>query len=82
VLTILPVALVGPITLEVSDPGAGNSQHAVGAEVSLSTALGASFDPPLGLEFALNIVFASTPRFDGASMPPALGFLCSYLTFR
>jgi hypothetical protein len=70
----LPAALVGPITLVVSDPSAGNSLHAVGAEVSLSTALGASSNPPLGLESALNIVSTSTPPFDGASMPPALGF--------
>jgi hypothetical protein len=70
----LPVALVGLITLEVSDPGAGNSLHAVGAKVSLSTALDASSNPPLGLEFALNFVSTSTPSFDDASMPPALGF--------
>jgi hypothetical protein len=41
VLTSPPTSLVGPITLEVSDPGAGNPLHAVGAEVSLSVALGA-----------------------------------------
>jgi hypothetical protein len=74
VLTGVPTALVGPITLEVSDPGTGNSLHDVGAEVSLSTALGASSNPPLGLESPLNVVPASTPPFDGASMPPALGF--------
>jgi hypothetical protein len=74
VLTSLPATLVGPITLEASDPGAGNSLHAVGAEVSLSTTLGASSNPLLGLESALYIVSVSTPPFDGASMPPALGF--------
>jgi hypothetical protein len=74
VVTSLPTALVGPITLEVSDLGTRNSLHAVGAEVSLSAALGASSDPLLGLESALNIAFASTPPFDSTSMPLALGF--------
>jgi hypothetical protein len=36
--------------------------------------LGASSNPLLGLESALYIVSVSTPPFDGASMPPALGF--------
>jgi hypothetical protein len=66
VLTSLSDVLVGPITLEVSDPGTGNSLHAIGVEVSLSTALGASSDPPLGIESALNVVPASTSPFNGA----------------
>ena len=74
VLTSLPTALVGPITLEVSDPCAGNPLPAVGAEVSLSVALGASSNPPLGFESALNIASATTPPSDSTSMPPALGF--------
>jgi hypothetical protein len=74
VLTSVPTALVGPITLEVSDRGAGNPLHAVGAEVPLSVALGASSNPPLGLESALNISSASTPPFDSTSVPLALGF--------
>jgi hypothetical protein len=73
-VTSPPTALVGPVTLEVSDPDAGNPLHAVGAEVSLSVALGVSSDPPLGLESALNIASAYTPPLDSASMPPALGF--------
>jgi hypothetical protein len=74
VLTSLPTALVGPITLEVSDLGTGNLLHTVGAEVSLSVALGASSKPPLGLESALNIASTSTPLFDSMSVPPTLGF--------
>jgi hypothetical protein len=70
----LPTALVGPITLEVSDLGARNSLHSVGAEVSLSAALGASSNPPLGLDSALNIAFASTPPSDSTFVPPTLGF--------
>jgi hypothetical protein len=75
VLTSLPTALVGLITLEVSDPGAGNPLHALGAEVPLSVALGVSSNPPLGLESALNIASASTSSFDSTSAPPTLGFL-------
>jgi hypothetical protein len=73
-LTSLPTALVGPISLEVSDPCAGNSLHASGAEVPLSVALGVSSNPPLGLEFALNIASASTLSFDSTLAPLALGF--------
>jgi hypothetical protein len=53
-------ALVGPVTLEASDPDAGNQPPAIGAEVLLSE--------------ALNIVSAYTPSSDSASMPPALEF--------
>jgi hypothetical protein len=74
VLTSLPISLVGPITLEVGDPNAGNPLHAVRAEVSLSVALGVSSNPHLGLESALNIASASTPPSDSTSVPPALGF--------
>ena len=70
----LPVALVGLITLEVSESGAGNPLHAVGAKVPLSVALGVSSNPPLGLESTLNIAFASTPPSDSTSVPRALGF--------
>jgi hypothetical protein len=72
VLTNLPTALVGPVTLEVSDPSAGNPLHAVGAEVPLVVALGMSSNHPLGLESALNITSASTPLFCGTSAHPAL----------
>jgi hypothetical protein len=74
VLTSLPTALVGLITLEVSESGAGNPLHAVGAKVPLSVALGVSSNPPLGLESTLNIAFASTPPSDSTSVPRALGF--------
>jgi hypothetical protein len=59
-VTSLPIALVGPVTLEASDLDAGNFSPAVGAEVSPSD--------------ALNIVPVSAPSTDSASMPPALGF--------
>jgi hypothetical protein len=72
VLTNLPTALVGPVTLEVSDLSAGNPLHAVGAEVPLVVALGMSSNHPLGLESALNITSASTPLFCGTSAPSAL----------
>jgi hypothetical protein len=72
VFTNLPTALVGPVTLEVSDPGVGNPLHAVGAEVPLVVALGMGSNPPLGLKSALNITSASTPSFYGTSAPPAL----------
>jgi hypothetical protein len=74
VLTCLPTALVVPITLKVSDPGARNPLHAVGDEVPLSVALGTSSNPPLGLKSTLNIASASTLPSDSLSMPPALGF--------
>jgi hypothetical protein len=74
VLTSFPTALVGPVTLEFSEPGAGNPLFAVGGEVSMSVALGASSNPPLGFESALNIASASTPPFDSTSMLSALGF--------
>jgi hypothetical protein len=70
----LPTALVGPVTLEVSDPGIEDPLHTVGAEVPLGVALGMSCNPPLGLESALDIASATTPSFDGTSAPPALGF--------
>jgi hypothetical protein len=73
-LTSLPTALVVLVTLEVSDPGAGNPLHAFGAEVMLGVASGMSSNPPLGLESALHIASASTPSFDGTSAPSALGF--------
>jgi hypothetical protein len=74
VLTSLPAALV--------DPGADNSLHAVGAEVSLSTALGASSNPLLGLESALYIVSVSTRRSTARQCLRLWDFLCSSLTFR
>jgi hypothetical protein len=74
VLTSPPTALVGPVILEVNDPNAGNPLPTVGAEVSLSVALGVSSNPPLGFESALNIASVSTPPSDSMSMPPALGF--------
>jgi hypothetical protein len=60
VATCPPTALVGPVTLEASDPDARNPPPAVGAEVSLSD--------------ALNIVSVKTPSSERAPMPPALGF--------
>jgi hypothetical protein len=54
-----PTSLVGPVTLEASDPNAGNLPPVVGADVSL-------FD-------ALNIVHVNTLSIDSAPMPPALG---------
>jgi hypothetical protein len=77
-----PTALVGTITLEVSDPDARNPLSAVRAEVSQSDALGMSSNPPLRLESALNIASADTPPSYSTSMPLALGFPCSFLTFR
>jgi hypothetical protein len=70
----LTTALVGPVTLEVSDPGIEDLLHAVGAEVPLGVALGMSSNPPLGLKSALDIASASVLSFDGTSAPPALGF--------
>jgi hypothetical protein len=74
VLTSPPTALVGPVTLEVSDPDDRNLLPAVRAEVSLSVALGVSSNPPLGLKSALNISSVSAPPSDSTPMPPALGF--------
>jgi hypothetical protein len=74
VVTSPPTAFVGPVTLEISDPDAGNSLPAIGVEVSLSVALGVSSDPPLGLESALHIASANTPPSDSVPMTPALGF--------
>jgi hypothetical protein len=71
----LPTALVGPVTLRVSDPGIEDPLHVVGAEVPLGVALGMSFNPPLGLKSALDIASTSVPLFDGTSALPALGFL-------
>jgi hypothetical protein len=59
VVTNLPTTLVGPVTLEASDPDVGNPPPAVGAEVSSSV--------------ALNIVPVNAPSIDSASMLPALG---------
>jgi hypothetical protein len=59
VVTSPPTALVGPVTLEVSDPDAGNLPPAVGAEVPLSD--------------TLNIVRVNAPSSDSAPIPPALG---------
>jgi hypothetical protein len=73
-MTSPPTTLVGPVTLEVSDLDARNPLPAVGAEVSLSDALGVSSNPPLRLESALNIASADTPSSDSTPMPPALGF--------
>jgi hypothetical protein len=81
VMMSLPTALVGPITLEVSDPGTENSLHAVGAEVSLSADLGASSNPPLGLESALNIASAVPCRPIARRCLRLWDFLCSFLTF-
>jgi hypothetical protein len=60
VVTSPSTALVGPVTLEVSDSDAGNLPPAVGAEVSLSD--------------ALNIASADTLPSDSTQMPPSLGF--------
>jgi hypothetical protein len=54
-----PTALISLVTLEASDPDAGNPPPAIGAEVAQSD--------------ALNIVPVDTPSLDSASMPPALG---------
>jgi hypothetical protein len=59
-VTSLPTALVGPVTLQAGDPDAGNLPPAIGAEVSSSD--------------ALNIAPVNAPSIDSASMPPALGF--------
>jgi hypothetical protein len=74
VVTGSPAALVGLITLEASDPDAGNPLSAVQAEVSLSVALGVSSHPPLDLESALNIASVDTPPSNSTPMPLALGF--------
>jgi hypothetical protein len=58
-VTNLSAALVGPVTLEASDPDARNLPPAVGAEVF-----------PSG---ALNIFPVNAPSTDSASMLPALG---------
>jgi hypothetical protein len=55
----LSTALVGLVTLEASDPDAGNPPPAIEAEVSPSD--------------ALNIVPVNAPSTDSASMLPALG---------
>jgi hypothetical protein len=70
----LPTALVGPVTLEVSDPGAEDPLHAVGDEVPLGAALGMNSNPPLGFNSTLDIASTSVPLFDDTSAPPALGF--------
>jgi hypothetical protein len=59
VVTKFPTALVGPDTLEASDPDAGNPPPTVGAEVSPSD--------------ALNIVPVNAPSTNSASMLLALG---------
>jgi hypothetical protein len=74
VVTSPPTALIGPVTLEVSDPDGGNKLPDARVEVSLSVALGVSSYPPLGLESDLNITSAYTPPSDSTPMPPALGF--------
>jgi hypothetical protein len=56
----MPTSHVGPVTLEVSDPDAGNLPPAVGAEVLLSD--------------TLTIVPINPPSSNSAPMPPALGF--------
>jgi hypothetical protein len=52
--------LVGPVTLEVSDPDTGNPLLAVETEVSLSD--------------ALNIASTDTPSSDSVPVPPPMGF--------
>jgi hypothetical protein len=59
VVTNLSAALVGPITLEASDPDARNSLPADGAEVSPS--------------YDFNIVPIDVPSTSSAPMLPALG---------
>ena len=78
----LPTALVGPVTLEVSDPGVEDPLHAVGAEVSLGVALGMSSNPPLGLKSALDTASASTHHSMAPRHLRLWDFLCSFLTFR
>jgi hypothetical protein len=58
-VTNLSTALVGPVTLEASDPDAGNPSPADGAEASPSD--------------ALNVVPVNTPSTGSASTLPALG---------
>jgi hypothetical protein len=70
----LPTALVGSVTLEVSDPGNEDPLHAVGDEVPLGAALGMSSNPPLGFKSTLDIASTSVPLFNDTSAPPALGF--------
>jgi hypothetical protein len=59
-VTSSPTTLVGPVTLEASDPDARNLTFAVGVEVSFSD--------------ALNIVLVNTPSTNSAPMPLTLGF--------
>jgi hypothetical protein len=68
VVMSLPTALIDPVTLEVSDPDAGNMLPAVGAVVLPSD--------------ALNIVPVNAPSSDSVSMPPALEFPYFFLTSR
>jgi hypothetical protein len=58
-VTNLPSALVGPVTLQASDPDAGNLLPVVGAEVS-----------PIDV---VNIVPVNAPSTGSATMLPALG---------
>jgi hypothetical protein len=60
VVTNMPTALVGPVTLEAGDPDARNLPPATEAEVLPSD--------------TLTIVPINIPSLDSAPMPPALGF--------
>jgi hypothetical protein len=64
----LPTALVGPVTLEASDPDARNPPPVIGAEVSPND--------------ALNIVRVDTPSSDSASCLQLWDFPYSFLTSR
>jgi hypothetical protein len=59
VVMSFPTSLVGLVTLEASDPDAGNLPPVIEADVFLSD--------------ALNIVPVNTPSTDSAPMPLALG---------
>jgi hypothetical protein len=76
----LPTALVGSITLEVSDPGTEDPLHAVGDEVPLGVALGMSSNPPLGFKSTLDIASTSVPlRTSVSGLITFFGVRCSFI---
>jgi hypothetical protein len=78
----LPTALVGPVTLEVSDLGIEDPLHAVGAEVPLGVALDMRSNPPLDSSLLSIFPLLVSRRLMAPRHLQLWDFLCSFLTFR
>jgi hypothetical protein len=78
----LPTSPTGSATLEVCGHGTEDMMGALGAKIPLGVTLSMDYNLPLVSNSAPDTASVSVFPFDSILMPPALGFPCSFPTFR